>query len=71
MTAEFVEHERTSTVPLPYGRHRRPTLRIMFLPARRRAEVLDRLEWYYREYGRPPTWDEIVALRRFKDEGRS
>lgn len=28
-----------------------------------REERQNRLEWYFREYGRPPTYEEIIALR--------
>lgn len=33
------------------------------IKSKRRMENLMRLQWYLREYGRPPTYDEIVALR--------
>ena len=32
----------------------------------RRILNMDRLEWYLREYGRPPTYDELIALREMR-----
>lgn len=47
------------------------TARVLRFPQTRKKvdERLVRLEWYLREYGRPPTWDELMALRMYKEFG--
>lgn len=65
MTAEPSEVDAAwSNWPQP-RRLARPPMRVLrSAPSRVKIDArLNRLEWYLREHGRPPTWDEIVALR--------
>lgn len=70
MTAELAGLDRVRIAQSPRRGQERSLARVLTRPrAQKIDERLTRLEWYYREYGRAPTWDELMALRTYRQNG--